>query len=93
MVLDSNPEGAFVEADGVAIGMTPVKWQVASTGQPRTLTFKLIGYRQQVVEAVPTPGLRLRPTLERVPTHRAHTASHSSSKVHVNPVDDIKSER
>jgi len=87
--LDSNPQGAFVEADGVAIGMTPMKWQAEATGKARTLTFKLQGYRVAVVEAVPAAGLRLRQTLEHQTPHRAHAAT----KSRVAPPDDIKSER
>jgi len=95
VVLDSSPEGALVSADGVAIGMTPMKWQVVPTGKPRTLAFALAGYRREVVDALPAEGLRLRPTLEPVARRRSarHGSSSFPSRPSVAPVDDIKSER
>jgi len=92
VVLDSNPEGALVSAEGVAIGTTPMKWQVAPTGNPRTLTFKLAGYRTEIMQANPAAGLRLRPTLERQAAHRSHSKPSLSPRPG-SPVDDIKSER
>jgi hypothetical protein len=93
VVLDSSPEGATVDADGIAIGTTPMKWQVEPSGNPRTLTFKLTGYRQEVVKTVPAAGLRLRPTLEHARRTRPHHGSSASAKPGVAPVDDIKTER
>jgi serine/threonine-protein kinase len=93
VVLDSNPAGALVSAEGVAIGTTPMKWQVAPTGSPRTLTFKLAGYRSEVMQALPAAGLRLRPTLERQSAHRSHTKPPAPSRPGSAPADDIKSER
>ncbi|HXU04078.1 MAG TPA: serine/threonine-protein kinase [Polyangia bacterium] len=94
IVVDSTPEGAMVDADGIAIGTTPMKWQVVPAGKPRTLTFKLRGYRSEVVDAVPAPGLRLRPTLEPVERHRSRHRSLVPSRPGVAPpADDIKTER
>ena len=95
VVLDSSPEGALVSADGVAIGTTPMKWQVVPTGKTRTLAFALPGYRREVVDALPAEGLRLRPTLEPVARRRSarHGSSSFPSRPSVAPVDDIKSER
>jgi eukaryotic-like serine/threonine-protein kinase len=93
VVLDSNPPGALVDADGVTIGTTPMKWQAMPTGKPRTLTFKLTGYHQlEVGGIVPAPGLRLAPTLQAsTPRRSRHHAS--PSRPGVVPVEDIKSER
>jgi serine/threonine-protein kinase len=93
VILDSSPEGASVDADGIAIGTTPMKWQVEPTGSPRTLTFKLPGYRQEVVKTVPAPGLRLRPTLEHIRHARSRHGSSSPARPGIAPADDIKSER
>jgi hypothetical protein len=93
VVLDSSPEGASVEADGIAIGTTPMKWQVAPSGDPRTLTFKLAGYRQEVVKTVPAPGLRLRPTLEHIRHGRSRHGSAASARPGAGPIEDIKTER
>ena len=58
------------------------------------LTFKLAGYRSEVMQAMPAAGLRLRPTLERqAAPHRSHTRPPASSRSGSAPVDDIKSER
>jgi serine/threonine-protein kinase len=93
VVLDSSPEGASVDADGIAIGTTPMKWQVAPSGDPRTLTFKLAGYRQEVVKTVPAPGLRLRPTLEHLRHGRSRHGSPAAARPGAAPVEDIKTER
>jgi hypothetical protein len=93
VVLDSSPEGALVSAEGVAIGTTPMKWQVAPTANPRTLTFKLAGYRSEVMQAVPAAGLRLRPTLERQSARRSHAKPSAPARPGSAPADDIKSER
>ena len=93
VVLDSSPEGASVEADGIAIGTTPMKWQVAPNGDPRTLTFKLAGYRQEVVKTVPASGLRLRPTLEHLRHGRTRHGSSAAERPAAGPIGDIKTER
>jgi serine/threonine-protein kinase len=98
VVIDSSPEGALVSAEGVAIGTTPMKWQVTPTGSPRTLTFQLAGHQMQTIQAVPAAGMRLRPTLESlrpIPPHSPHNAHLRSRKPGIapTPVDDIKSER
>jgi eukaryotic-like serine/threonine-protein kinase len=93
VTLDSSPEGASVDADGIAIGTTPMKWQVEPAGNPRTLTFKLSGYREEVVKTVPAPGLRLRPTLEHARRTRSRQGSAASARPGIAPADDIKTER
>jgi serine/threonine-protein kinase len=93
VVLESSPDGALVTADGVAIGTTPMKWQVVPTGKPRTLAFTLAGYRREVVDALPAAGLRLRPTLEAVERRRSRHRSVAPSRPGLAPVDDIKTER
>ena len=93
VVLDSSPQGASVDADGIAIGTTPMKWQVAPSGDPRTLTFKLAGYRQEVVKTVPASGLRLRPTLEHLRHGRPRHGSSASARPGAGPIEDIKTER
>jgi serine/threonine-protein kinase len=93
VVIDSTPPGALVGADGVAIGTTPMKWQVVATGKPRTLTFTLAGHRREELETIPAPGLRLAPTLERLHERRARGVSSARPKPHLAPPDDIKSER
>jgi len=93
VVLESSPDGALVTADGVAIGTTPMKWQVVPTGKPRTLAFTLAGYRRELVDALPAAGLRLRPTLEAVERRRSRHRSVAASRPGLAPVDDIKTER
>jgi hypothetical protein len=89
--LESTPAGALVTVDGVAIGTTPMTWRTPATERPTTLTFSRDGYRPEVIQARPAAGLRLAPTLKRLPAHHAGHAS--SPHPAARPTDDIKSER
>jgi hypothetical protein len=90
--LDSTPQGALVSVDGVVIGTTPMTWRTAPSQHPTTLTFALDGYKPEVIPALPSPSLRLAPTLRRLEGRHAH-AHPARSKRTAAPADDIKSER
>jgi serine/threonine-protein kinase len=89
--LDSTPQGALVSVDGVVIGTTPMTWRTPPSQHPTTLTFALDGFKPEVIPALPSPSLRLAPTLRRLEGRHAHktTRPHRPSA----PADDIKSER
>jgi hypothetical protein len=89
--LDSSPPGALVTIDGVAIGTTPMTWRSTPSEKPAALTFSLDGYRPEVIQARPTAGLRLAPTLKRLPAH--HHARPNRPSGGGGTADDIKSER
>jgi len=91
VVLESDPPGALVTADGVAIGTTPTAWRAPEGSAPVTLSFALDGYKREVIKAVPSHGLRLAPTLKKASTHRSSTTAKRAAVVQ--PPDDIKSER
>jgi serine/threonine-protein kinase len=90
--LDSTPRGALVSVGGVVIGTTPMTWRTAPSDSPTTLTFALDGYKPEVIPALPSPSLRLAPTLRRLEERHAHNARphRPAARAHV---DDIKSER
>jgi serine/threonine-protein kinase len=94
--LDSTPPGALVTIDGVAIGTTPMTWRTAPSEKPAALTFSLDGYRAEVIQARPAAGLRLAPTLKRLPPrHHAHGSPARPNRPSGGggTADDIKSER
>jgi serine/threonine-protein kinase len=88
--LDSSPRGALVSIDGVVIGTTPMTWRTPPSQRPTTLTFALDGYKPEVIPALPSPSLRLAPTLRRLEERHAHKARPHRPAA---PADDIKSER
>jgi serine/threonine-protein kinase len=88
--LDSTPRGALVSIDGVVIGTTPMTWRTPPSQHPTTLTFALDGYKPEVIAALPSPSLRLAPTLRRLEERHAHKARPHRPAA---PADDIKSER
>jgi serine/threonine-protein kinase len=88
--LDSTPRGALVSVDGVVIGTTPMTWRTPPSQRPTTLTFALDGYKPEVIPALPSPSLRLAPTLRRLEERHAHKARPHRPAA---PADDIKSER
>jgi len=90
--LDSTPRGALVSVGGVVIGTTPMTWRTAPSDRPTTLTFALDGYKPEVIPALPSPSLRLAPTLRRNEERHAHKPRPRRPAAQV-PIDDIKSER
>jgi serine/threonine-protein kinase len=90
--LDSTPPGALVTIDGVAIGTTPMTWRTAPSTKPTTLTFALEGYKPEMINTLPTAGLRLAPALKRLPSKHHHAARPAAPPT-PRPIDDIKSER
>jgi serine/threonine-protein kinase len=90
--LESTPQGALVTVDGVAIGTTPMTWRTAPGARPATLTFSLDGYKPEVIRALPSPALRLAPTLRHLEERHAHKARPKRPGGSA-PADDIKSER
>jgi serine/threonine-protein kinase len=90
--LDSTPPGALVSVDGVVIGTTPMTWRTPPSGRPTTLTFSLDGYKPEVIPALPSPSLRLAPTLRRLDERHVHAHNPRPKRPHA-PADDIKSER
>ena len=94
--LDSSPRGALVSVGGVVIGTTPMTWRTAPSDRPTTLTFALDGYKPEVIPALPSPSLRLAPTLRRLEEQHPHAHTHGARAKRPpapTPVDDIKSER
>jgi hypothetical protein len=90
--LDSTPRGALVSIDGVVIGTTPMRWRTPPSQHPTTLTFALDGYKPEVIPALPSPALRLAPTLRRLEERHAHPHKARPNRPAA-PADDIKSER
>jgi serine/threonine-protein kinase len=91
VALASNPPGALVTADGVAIGTTPSTWKAPEGGAPVTFSFSLDGYKREVIKAVPAHGLRLSPSLSKAAARKPHSVPARPSPIP--PPDDIKSER
>jgi serine/threonine-protein kinase len=91
VVLDSDPAGALVTADGAVVGTTPTVWKAPDSGRAATLSFALDGYKRASIQAVPARGLRLAPALKRASAHHQHPATNHAAATP--PPNDIKSER
>jgi serine/threonine-protein kinase len=93
IALDSDPPGALVTADGEMIGTTPMRWRTLAGHRPVTLAFALDGYRREVIQAVPSAGLRLAPALKRSAAHHPRAPRPAAAAPPAPSIDDIKSER
>lgn len=90
MQLDSDPPGATVSVGGKEVGTTPTTVAVVPGPSAIELVFSLDGYHREVIQALPSEGLRLRAHLE--PLKRS-TGKKPRLAARPSPVDDIKSER
>jgi hypothetical protein len=94
-MLESIPPGANITADGVHIGSTPLKHSISPSAKPVEFVFSNKGFVTERLWAVPTPGLRLRAELERIPSIQTPTkrSNQVQQKASSRRETDIKFER
>jgi hypothetical protein len=93
----SEPPGATVTMGGVVVGTTPALFKlqrVDVTDEPATFEFALDGYRRETIRAQPSPGLKLKAKLRKLPPGKSAAARPAGSPGKPKPAfDDIKDQR
>jgi hypothetical protein len=85
--LESVPPGATVRVGAEIVGKTPTAFTTRSQAEPVGVTFSLDGFRSEVIQAVPSDGLKVFAHLQPLKRKGGKKAPAEP------PPGDIKSER